>query len=66
MRKYEHRIYLKDIAVVKAERGLFTLKYKSRHSDNDYSILDFLQTKLIKANHFPEAVRKEQKRGITN
>lgn len=64
LRKIEPRIYLKDIATVQAERGLFTLKYKTSHTDNEYKDLDFLQTKIVKSKEFSPATAKTQPIGI--
>lgn len=40
----QNRVLLKDIVCVKAERGKFTLQYKTKLTDNDYLV--FMQKKI--------------------
>lgn len=53
------------MVVVQAERGLYKLKYKRSHYDDEFHTLDFLQSKIIKLQEFPDVPAVLVPRGIS-
>lgn len=64
VRKLKPRIYLRDIMVISAKRGCYTLDFKNNHTDDVFQTLDILQLKYIKSQSFPNVKQRDLPRGV--
>lgn len=65
LNKKSTKIYLRDIAVVVAKRGNYSLDVKMNHDHgNVFEALDFLRTKIFNSKTFPDVIQKTTPRGV--
>lgn len=64
LRKLTPRVYLRNIVVIVARRGLYTLDFKTDNNQDVDETLDFIQIKYIKSNHLPEVKQRSVLRGV--
>jgi len=50
---------------IKADRGMFTLKFKTKHTDNEYQEMDFLCKKNMKSKGIPNPIGKTKLCGVS-